>query len=84
MRVRVCAVAYMIGCSVLCSTVMGRVNFYLMRLMMFFDEFDSDPSLHHLEPEMPTRYQNVRNDAVLWAFLRPDVTSRYQRTPLLL
>lgn len=45
MRVRVCAVAYMIGCSVLCSTLMGRVNFYLMRLMMFFDEFDSDPSL---------------------------------------
>lgn len=49
MRVRVCAVAYMIGCSVLCSTVMGRVNFYLMRLMMFFDEFDSDPSLHLLK-----------------------------------
>ena len=49
MRVRVCAVACMIGCSVLCSTVMGRVNFYLMRLMMFFDEFDSDPSLHLLK-----------------------------------
>ena len=44
MRVRVCAVACMIGCSVLCSTVMGHVNFYLMRLMMFFDEFDSDPT----------------------------------------
>ena len=49
MRVRVCAVACMIGCSVLCSTVMGRVNFYLRRLMMFFDEFDSDPSLHLLK-----------------------------------
>ena len=42
------------------------------------------PSLHHSTPETPTRHQNARNGAVLWAFLRPGVTSRYQRTPRLL
>nr|DAR42527.1 MAG TPA: hypothetical protein [Caudoviricetes sp.] len=30
---------------------------------------------------MPTRHQNARNDAGLWAFLRPGVTRRYQRIP---
>ena len=39
------------------------------------------PSLHHSEPEMPTRYQNAINGAVLWAFLHPGVPSRHQRTP---
>ena len=36
----------MIKRSVLCSTVLGYVNFYLMKFMIISDKFDSDPSLH--------------------------------------
>ena len=49
-----------------------------MRFMVFFDKFDSDPSLHYSTPETPTRHQNARNGA---GFVGVFASRSYQQIP---